>query len=218
MTTIIRRIADRRVLAVFLIVSSSIGLLIWGALSRLDAAQWAAWVQAFGSIAAICVAFWIARSERQAAKGEALTLAMIAAADVLIFARQAQVDVTEAIHLLDEADLHGFPIQSIMKAAEAIAQAGIWNRADLAALIPLPNGCAMSLAKAQFLLSQTRSMLNVGIAEAHYHGDPSPALRAQVATTSREFLRMAVLNLDNGVEQLNNAAKPAEYSFGQREN
>ena len=112
----------------------------------LTKSDWASWVQAVGSIAAIGGALWIFKSDTVIRRTEAQVIASLAAAqyfprlDHLI----EQLESFQAtLDLYEQVDL-GPP--EIFKISQALSRMTLWSSNELYVLAPLAHQCAMQFS------------------------------------------------------------------------
>lgn len=110
------------------------------------AADWAGWVQAIGSIAAIWGALWIYSQDKVERHSEKRALAIVAAAgmnySIAIFVAQLEA-ARRVFHVAAEQGFSDSHVQSVKR---KLAGRPSWTTEELARLIPIGNTVAQDLA------------------------------------------------------------------------
>jgi hypothetical protein len=137
-----------------------VDLIILGVKVDLTKSDWASWVQAVGSVMAICVALFLAGAQQRKARQDALVVATVAAIQLHHIVTSALEATKTALAKLDRASISGFPIQDVSDISNSIAHIEWCEHGDMSLIIPLPDDCALHVAKAQILILQARTVIS----------------------------------------------------------
>jgi hypothetical protein len=167
---------------------ATVDLIILGVKAELTKSDWASWVQAVGSVLAICVALFLAGAQQRKARQDALVVATVAAIQLHHTVSSALVATNTALEKLDRASVSGFQLQDISFISNLIAHIEWCEHEDMSLIIPLPSDCALHVAKAQILIVQARTVISDLMRD-------TGALLAQVARERALFKARGLLAL-----------------------
>lgn len=186
------KIVERSVVGLFTIIALGAAL---AAVDRvfesnnwkpMGAADWAAWMGAFGTIAAFIGTIWIATGERRVRERKEHDLAMITAASLMfriIYVRRAINELELAL----EQRLENSVRVDYGAHYTKIEELDIWTNEELIPLVTLPNHAAAKLAAAQTMLKQVINTLEVRMNAIQIGPGREDVLRTQTA-----FVRTAL--------------------------
>jgi hypothetical protein len=200
MTTIIRWLNYRPVLATLLTLSALLDMVLLGIAYDLSKSDWASWVQAVGSITAICVAIWIARQDTVLRREDGFAVARVVAVTLIHSARTLQIRANDARGVLEISSQIGYPASEIKHALSFIESRTWWSADDLAKLSPLPHGCAVALAEAQSFVHDAIELMNAAMTRSFQQRPYDELLQSVLPAI--EALKTAEMVLDAAVARL----------------
>jgi hypothetical protein len=149
MTTIIKWLNSPYVTGVLLVLGACTDLILIGRACDLGKSDWAAWVQAVGSVAAILVAVWIANRDNRKRNHDAYTLAIIAATEFFEPLQKVMSSVFDVHNMVAGATDPQYTRMYLLDARTRLENLRRWSSDDISRLAPLPDDCARRIARAQ---------------------------------------------------------------------
>ncbi|WP_175016925.1 hypothetical protein [Massilia sp. YMA4] len=169
--------------------------------SPLWTAEGAAWVQAFGSIAAILTAFWIGHRDASARAQEAKVIAKIASIEMAHKIGAASLDLVYLGEFLDAAKIVGYPSPELNIALHDFQRIPTWTVAEVTQLAALSQAGSITLAKAKRVLDDCHYALEKTVSHAGFIVDDERRFSAAQRVHARlkmaaELLAQASAELD----------------------
>ncbi|TNC78283.1 hypothetical protein FHI69_03040 [Janthinobacterium lividum] len=136
-----------------------VGAYNWIRWPDVDATIVAYWVQAAGSVGALCAAIYIAGTESRARKKQASVVAKLTYVGMVFRLYNIQLAVGKASKKLAEK-LNPDTRINYRSVVQLIDQAGMWRPDELIALVPLEHDVAIFLSTAGDRISHCRDLLS----------------------------------------------------------
>lgn len=143
----------------FLLLAVVAGMICTGFAAGLGSSEWASWVQAVGSVAAIIGAIFIASSDSRHRRREVYSVALIGASEMHFAITMMRRDIQDLANELGAADMVDFSLSQLNMVITALNAQSNWTSEQISVLAPLPNNCALHIAMAQGRITAIKILL-----------------------------------------------------------
>lgn len=174
----------------------------------------ASWAQAIGSIAAIFAAIWLAHRDTRLKREDDRTVALLAAIEMSQSATELKLRIQAMLELIKFVRANGIHADGVEEIHQELTVLPCWEVSEVARLSPLPNHCALNLAKAQSAIYDGQLLLQSAIANPEGMAN-AESRKARIETLGILLLR-ATGDLERSIYEMNLALGAPERTTAMR--